>query len=120
MLQNQHNDIKKSFGLSITLLEHQFKDNIPYSQLVDNVSLVTLNFIFHGAKRAVKTCSDSLKCGCTLMKTYSLPRACLISNKMKFEKLIRMDEVCAYWKKLYFDEDGVMRDDKTNISIMTK
>lgn len=39
---------------------------------------------------------------------------------MKLEKPTRMDEVCTYWKMLNFDDDGVMKDDKSNISIMTE
>ena len=45
-----------------------------------------MSFIFHEAKRAGKTGSDSSKCGCTFRKTYGLPCACLISKKMKLEK----------------------------------
>ena len=33
MIKNQHNEIQITFGRSITVLEHRFKDNILYSQL---------------------------------------------------------------------------------------
>ena len=36
MLQNQHNEIQTTFGRSKTILEHQFKDNTLYTQLVLN------------------------------------------------------------------------------------
>lgn len=61
MLQNQHNEIQTTFGWSTIVLEQQFKDNTLYSQLVGNVSWTGLGFIFHEAKRAEKTGSDSLK-----------------------------------------------------------
>lgn len=33
---------------------------------------------------------------------------------------LRMNEVCNHWKKFRFDEDDVMKDEKSNISILTK
>lgn len=30
----------------------------------------------------------------------------------------RMDEVCSYWKRDKFDDDGFMKDSKLNISIL--
>ena len=50
MIQNQHNEIQTSFGRSITILDHRFKDNNLYSQLVGNISRMSLNYIFHEAK----------------------------------------------------------------------
>ena len=38
MIQNQHNEMHTLFGQSITVLEHIFKDNNLYSQLVGNIS----------------------------------------------------------------------------------
>ena len=102
------------------MLEHIFKYNILYSQLVDNISQVTLNFIFREAKRVVKMGLEWSKCRCTLRKMYGLPRACLISKMMNLGKLTCMDEVCSHWKRLYFDDDDVMKDDKSNIYIMTE
>ncbi|XP_058775209.1 uncharacterized protein LOC131649464 [Vicia villosa] len=52
IIQNKHNEIQTSFGCSITVLEHKFKDNTIYSQLVNNISQSTLNYIFHKTKRA--------------------------------------------------------------------
>lgn len=46
------------------MLEHRFKYNIIYSQLVGNVSRAELNFIFREAKQADKTDLDSSKYGC--------------------------------------------------------
>lgn len=102
------------------MLEHRIKDNILYSQLVGHISQAILNFIFNEAKGEDKACSYSSKYGCTLRKTYGLPCACLISNSMNLEKSICMDEVFTHWKRHCFDDDGVMKDDKSNISIMTE
>ncbi|XP_058747057.1 uncharacterized protein LOC131620051 [Vicia villosa] len=83
MIKNQHNEIQTIFGRSITVLEHRFKDNILYSQLIDNVSRTGLNYIFHEAKRGEVVGSDNAKCGCTISKTYGLPCACVIAKKIK-------------------------------------
>lgn len=80
-----------------------------------------MNFIYHGAKRAEKTRSYGSKCYFTLRKTYNLSCACLNTKKMKVATVIHMDEVYTNWKRLWFDDDdGVMKDDKPNISIMTE
>lgn len=50
MIQNQHNEIQTIFDQSITILEHRFKDNTLYSQLVGNISQASLNYIFHEDK----------------------------------------------------------------------
>lgn len=87
------------------------------------LSHTTLNFIFYEVKRVDKTGSNNSKCVCALMKFYGLPRARLISKKLKLENQIRMDEVCTHWTRLHFDDDDdddVMKDDKTNISLMTE
>lgn len=120
MIQNQHNEIQTSFGHNITLFEHRFKDNNLYSQLVSNISRTRLNFIFHEAKQADNIGSDSSKCGCTLRKTYDLPCACPISKNVKHDSLIQMNEVFTHWKRLRFDDNDAMKDDKLNISILTK
>ncbi|XP_050919722.1 uncharacterized protein LOC127137294 [Lathyrus oleraceus] len=120
MIQNQHNHIQTSFGRSITVLEHIFKDNNLYSQLVDNISRAGFNYIFHEAKRANNVDFDSAKCGCTIVKTYGLPCACVIAKKVKLGGPIRMDEIFTHWRRLRFDDDGVMKDVKSNISILTK
>ncbi|XP_058776175.1 uncharacterized protein LOC131650486 [Vicia villosa] len=93
MIQNQHNEIQASFGHNIMVLEHRYKDNTLYSQLVDNISQATLNYIFHEGKRAENVGSGSSKCGCTLVKTYGLPCAYVISKKVKLDSPIRKNEV---------------------------
>lgn len=120
MIQNQHNEIHTSFGHSIIVLEHIFKDNNLYSQLVGNTSRMSLNYIFHKAKWTDNVGSDSAKGGCTIVETYGFPYTYVIAKKMKLSSLIKMDEVCTHWKRLRFDDDGVIKDDKYNISILTK
>ncbi|XP_050875837.1 uncharacterized protein LOC127079496 [Lathyrus oleraceus] len=119
MIQNQHNVIHTSFGRSITVLEHKYKDNNLYSQLVGNISRACLNYIFHEAKRVDNVGSNSVKCGCTIVKTYGLPCACLIAKKVRLGSSLRMYEVYSHWKRLKFDDDGAMKDGKSNISIFT-
>ena len=109
MILNQYNEIQTSFGRSVTVLEHKFKDNLLYSQLVGNISRSTFNFIFYEAKRAFDLGSDTFKCGCTIVKTYGLPCTCVISKKIKVDCPIRMDEVFSHWNKLYFEDDGKMK-----------
>ncbi|XP_050888789.1 uncharacterized protein LOC127093944 [Lathyrus oleraceus] len=105
MIQTQHNEIQTTFGRSITILEQLFKDNILYSRLVGYIS---------------RASSDSVECGCIIVKTYGLPCACVIAKNVKLGHPIRMDEVCTHWKRLRFDGDGCMDDGKSNISILTE
>lgn len=102
------------------MLKHRFKDKNLYSQLVDNISRAGINYIFHKTKQPYNVSFDSSKCGYTFMKIYGLPCACLISKNVKLDSPIRMDKVYAHWKRLRFDDDGVMKDSKSNISILTK
>ena len=120
MILNQHNEIKTKFGLSITLLEHRFKENMLYSQLVRNFSRAALNYIFHEATRASTVGDDTSKCGCIIVKIYGLPCACVIAKKMSGDVPIRMNEVSSHWKRLSFEDDGKMKSDKLNISILTE
>ncbi|XP_050896729.1 uncharacterized protein LOC127103519 [Lathyrus oleraceus] len=64
--------------------------------------------------------SDNAKYGFTIVKIDGLPCACVIAKKVKLGSPIRMDEVCIHWKRLRFDDDGVMNDGKYNISILTE
>src|ERR1044072_4659273 len=112
MILKQHNDIQMTFGRSITVLEHRFKGNMLYSQLVGNISRAGLNYIFHEAKRASNVGDDTLKCGCTIVKIYGLPCACVISTKMSGDSPIRMDDDSSHWKRHSFNDDGKMKSNK--------
>ncbi|XP_050890067.1 uncharacterized protein LOC127095416 [Lathyrus oleraceus] len=81
MIQNQYNEIQTSFGWSIIVFQHGFKNNNLYSQLVDNISRAGLNYICHEAKRADNVSFDSAKCGGIIVKTHGLSCACVIAKK---------------------------------------
>ncbi|XP_058726936.1 uncharacterized protein LOC131598339 [Vicia villosa] len=121
MVKNQLNKIQIKFGRSITVLEHRFKDNILYSQLVGKMSRFGLNYIFYEAKRGETVGSDCAKCGCTISKTYGLSCACVIAKNMKLGEPIRMDEISPHCKRLSIDyDDGCMEGGKSDISIPTE
>ncbi|XP_058757177.1 uncharacterized protein LOC131630415 [Vicia villosa] len=120
MIKHQHNEIQTTFGRSITVLEHQFKDNILYSQLISNMSRSELNYIFHEAKQGETVGSVSEKCDCTTLKTYGIPCACVIAKMVKLGEPIRIDEVFPHWKRTSFEDDGCMEGGKLNISILTE
>ncbi|XP_050898021.1 uncharacterized protein LOC127104925 [Lathyrus oleraceus] len=84
------------------------------------VVVASLNYIFREDKQIDNVGSDSAKCGCTIVKTYGLPCACVISKKVKLGDPIRMDEVCIHWKRLRFDDDGCMYGGKLNIPILNE
>ena len=116
----QHNEIQTTFSRSITVLEHRFKENMLYSQLVGNISREALNYIFHEAKRASIVGDDTSKCGCTIVKTYDLPCAYVIAKNLSGNVPIGMNGVSNYWKRLSFKDDEKMKSDKSNIFILTK
>lgn len=79
-----------------------------------------LNYIYDEAKRAEKTSSNSSNYSCTFKRTYGLLYADLISKRVKIDRLICMDEVYSLWKSLQINDDGVAKERKSSISIMTK
>lgn len=44
--------------------------------------------------------------------------ACIIAKKLRHNTPICMDEVHTHWKRLKFNDGGVMKDGKSNISIL--
>lgn len=52
MVQLQYNEIHSSFGCSITILKHTFKDKCLYSKLVEIISRARLKFIYQEVGRA--------------------------------------------------------------------
>src|SRR4051812_30407344 len=117
MLENQHNEIQTSFGRSKTVIEHRYKGQILFSQLIYNISRMGLNFLFHEANRSETTGPDSSLCGCTIRNTYGLPCACILSKKKKLNSLIRMDEVADHWKKLRFNDFDPPKENDSKITI---
>src|SRR3954468_6639636 len=98
-------------------MEHWYKGQILFSQLIYNISRSGLNFLFHEAKRSETTRPGSSLCRCTIRKTYGLPRACILSKKKKLNSPIRMDEVADHWKKLRFDDFDPPKENDSKITI---
>ncbi|XP_058750193.1 uncharacterized protein LOC131623212 [Vicia villosa] len=119
MISNQHNEIQTSFGRSITVLEHRFKNKILYSQLIGNVSRAGLNYIFHEANRGKIIGGKSANCGCTIIIMYGLPCACAIAKKVRLGESITVNEITLHWKRLSFDDDGCVKE-YLNISIISE
>jgi len=94
MLANQFGEIQSSFGRSVTVLEHRYKDVTLYSGLRGHMSRQAMNFIFVEEERAKKTlCIEKKTCGCVQRTSYGLPCACFIAMKICHNKLIRLDEI---------------------------
>ncbi|PNX78690.1 protein FAR1-RElateD SEQUENCE 5, partial [Trifolium pratense] len=69
--------------------------------------ICALDHIHTEEKRVEYTGMDSMKCGCRMTFNYGLPCACLIANKLRHNKPIRLDEVYKHWKIMCFqDEEG--------------
>jgi len=106
MLVIQFWEIQSSFGRSVIVLEHRYKDVFLYSGLGGNMSRQAMSYIFVEEERARKTlCMDKKTCGCVQMTSYGLPCACFIAMKIRHKKPIRLDEIHPHWHKLYMDEE---------------
>jgi len=89
MLVIQFGEIQSSFGRSVTVLEHRYKDVILYYGLGGNMSRQAMNNIFLEEERARKTlCMDKKTCGCVQRTSYGLPCACFIAMKIRHNKPI--------------------------------
>ena len=95
MLANQFGEIQSSFGRSVTVLKHRYKDVTLYYGLGGHMSRQAMNFIFFlEEERARKTlCIDKRTCGCVIRMSYGLPCACFIAMKIRHNKSIRLDEI---------------------------
>jgi hypothetical protein len=106
MLANRFGEIQSSFGRSVMVLEHRYKDVTLYSELGGHVSRQAMNFIFVEKDRARKTlCMKKKTCGCVQRMSYGLPCACFIAMKIRHNKPIRLDEIHPHWHKLYMGEE---------------
>ncbi|AES79529.1 hypothetical protein MTR_7g069450 [Medicago truncatula] len=130
MLANQFGEIQSSFGRSVTVLEHKYKDVTLYSGLGGHMSRQAMNFIFVEEARARKTlCIEKKTCGCVQRTSYDLLCACFIAvkirhnnnedffsvaeewrgiqdwMKIRHNKPIRLDEIHPHWHKLYIGEE---------------
>jgi len=74
MLAIQFGEIHSSFGRSVTVLEHRYKDVTLYYGLRGNMSRQAINYIFVEEERDRKTlCIEKKTCGCVQRKSYGLP-----------------------------------------------
>jgi len=89
MLANQFGEIQSSFGRSVTVLEHRYKDVTLYYGFGGHMSRQVMNFIFLEEERARKTlCIDKRTCSCVIRTSYGLPCACFIAMKVRHNKPI--------------------------------
>jgi len=89
MLANQFGEIQSSFGRSVTLLEHRYKDVTFYYGLGGHMSRQAMNFIFSEEECARKTlCIDKRTYSCVIRTLYGLPCACFIAMKICHNKSI--------------------------------
>jgi len=104
--QTNLGEIQSSFGRSVTVLEHRYKDVTLYSGLGGHMSRQVMNFIFVEKERARKTlCIEKKTCSCVQRTSYGLPCACFIAMKIRDNKPIRLDEIHPHWHKLYMGEE---------------
>jgi len=83
MLVLQFTAIQTTFGQSVTVLEHGFKDVTLYSRLAGHVSRYALDNIALEESRCRETlCMDKEICGCVQRTSYGLPRAYEIAIKI--------------------------------------
>nr|ABN09148.1 Lambda integrase-like, N-terminal [Medicago truncatula] len=88
MLVLQFNAIQTTFGQSITVLEHRFKDVTLYSGLGGHVSKYALDNIALEESRCRRTlCMNKEICGYVQRTSYGLPCAWEIATKIREEKL---------------------------------
>jgi len=94
MLVLQFTAIQTTFGQSVTVLEHRFKDDTWYSGLGGHVSRCALENIALEESRCRGTlCMDKEICGCVQRTSYGLPCACEIATKILEDKPILLDEI---------------------------
>jgi len=94
MLVLQFTAIQTSFGQSVTVLEHRFKDVTLYSGLGGHVSRYTLDSNALEESRCRGTlCMDKEICGCVQMTSYGLLCACEIATKILEDKSILLDDI---------------------------
>jgi len=94
MLVLQFTAIHTTFGQSVTVLEHRFKDVTLYSGLGGHVSRWVLDNIALEESCCRETlCMDKEICGCVQRTSYGLPCACEIATKILKDKPILLDEI---------------------------
>uniref|UniRef100_A0A494G8Q9 MULE transposase domain-containing protein n=1 Tax=Solanum lycopersicum TaxID=4081 RepID=A0A494G8Q9_SOLLC len=99
--------IQTSFGHSLCVLEHRFKDVTLYSGLGGHESRYALDNIVLEETRCRETlCMDNDICGYVQRTSYGLPCACEIATKLLQEKPILLDEIYHHWLRLSMGEES--------------
>ena len=103
----QFTTIETSFGKSVTVLEHRFKDVTLYSGLGGYVSRYALDNIALEESHCRRTlCMDKEICGCVQRTSYGLQCACKIATKIREDKPILLDEIHHHWHMLCMGEES--------------
>nr|ABN06011.1 Ovarian tumour, otubain, putative [Medicago truncatula] len=106
MLLLQFTAIQTTFGQSVSVLEHRFKDVTLYSDLGGHVSRYALDNIALEETHCRETlCMNNDICGCVQRTSYGLPYACEIATKLLEEKPILLDEIHHHWHRLRMGEE---------------
>ncbi|KEH37073.1 hypothetical protein MTR_2g030885 [Medicago truncatula] len=107
MLLLQFTAIQTTFGQSVILFEHRFKDVTLYSGLGGHVSRYALDNIALEESRCRETlCMDKEICGCVQRTSYWLPCVSKIATKILEEKPNLLDEIHHHWHRLRMGEES--------------
>jgi len=100
MLVLQFIAIQTTFGQSVTVLQHRFKDVTLYYGLGGHVSRFALDNIALEESRCRGTLSmDKEICGCVQRTSYGLPCACEIATEILEDKPITIIGISYVWAK---------------------
>jgi len=107
MLVLQFTAIQTTFGQSVTILEHRFKNVNLYSELGGHVSRWALdNIALEESRCREKLCMDKEICGCVQRTSYGLPCAWKISTKILEDKPILLDKIHHHGLRLRMGEES--------------
>lgn len=99
LLELQHIDIKTSFEISLTNVQHNFKDPL-YGEVRGSVSKSALCILVDEANRSESIGVDASACGCVYSRTHGLPCAHEISSYKIRGQPIPLACVDPHWRKL--------------------
>jgi len=103
----QFTALQTTFGQSVAILEHRFKDVTLYSGLGGHVSRFALdNIALEESRYRGTLCMDKEICGCVQRTSYGLPCACEIATKVLEDKPILLNEIHHHWHMLRIGEES--------------
>ncbi|XP_050877072.1 uncharacterized protein LOC127080822 [Lathyrus oleraceus] len=110
MLKLQLGSIRVSFQKSIDNIEHRY--NTPfYTNLHGFVSRKFIHHIRKKLQRVKYIGTSKYACGCFIRIRYGLPCACQLVGFQIQGKLVPLDPIHVFWKKLHIEEHGVNHED---------